>query len=323
LIDLSSNENPYEPSNNTINAANKGLKNLNRYINKENLNKLKKVLGNYNNVSAERIIIGSGTEILFKEIIYNFSKNRNIITFNPSFINSINIAKYNAKKIIKIQLTPPEFKVNWESLIKEPSLIIIDSPNNPTGKSLIARNDVINLLKNKDCLLLIDEAYYEFSKTTFVDLIDEYPNLAVSRTLDKAYSLAGLRISYLIVGDVFLNRLQQYTSSINNSTCLASIQAINEKEYALNNVEIIINERNRISNELKKIGFEVYDSSTNFLLVKSPISQLALKLKKRNILISDLSTNWFYDYYRISIATPKENDILITELKNILNNTKF
>ncbi|MEA1974554.1 MAG: aminotransferase class I/II-fold pyridoxal phosphate-dependent enzyme [Bacillota bacterium] len=320
MIDLSSNENPYEPSNNTINAANRGLKNLNKYIDKKNINELKKILGNYNNVSTERIILGSGTENLFKEIIYNFSKNRNIITFNPSFMNSINIAKYNAKKIIKVQLTPPEFKVNWKSLINEPSLVIIDSPNNPTGKCLITRDDVINLLKNKNCLLLIDEAYYEFSKTTFVDLIDEYPNLAVSRTLDKAYSLAGLKISYLIVGDVFLNRLHHYSPSINNSTCLASIQAIKEKEYALNNVEIIINERNRVSNELKKIGFEVYDSSTNFLLIKSPISELALKLKKRKILISDLSTNWFYNYYRISIASPKENNILITTVKKLINN---
>ncbi|MEA3422674.1 MAG: aminotransferase class I/II-fold pyridoxal phosphate-dependent enzyme [Bacillota bacterium] len=319
---MSSNENPYKPSKKVMDAAIKGLENLNRYVDKKDVNMLKKTLGEYNDVSSERIVVGSGTNALFKEIIYDFSKNRNIMTFNPSFMSSIDVARYNARKIIKVQLTPPDFEIDWESLIIGPSLIVLDYPNNPTGKCLIKREDLIKLLKNKDCLILIDEAYYEFSKRTFIDLIDDYPNLAISRTLDKAYSLAGLRISYLIAGDVFLSRLRQYDSAITCSACYAAIAAIKDKEHAFDHVKKIIAERDRLSLELKKIGFEVYESRTNFLLVKTSIDQLALRLKKENILIGDLSRNWLSGYYRISIGNHEENNCLMNAIKNILSSIK-
>ncbi len=319
MIDLSSNENPYKPTEKVMDAAIKGLENLNRYVSKEEVNMLKKTLGEYNDISSERILIGPGTDALFKEIVYNFSKNRNIMTFNPSFMSSIDVAKYNAKKTIKVQLAPPDFKIDWESLIDGPSLIILDYPNNPTGKCLIERDDLIKLLKNKDCLVLIDEAYYEFSRNTFIDLIDEYPNLAISRTLDKAYSLAGLRISYLIAGDVFLSRLGRYDSAISRSACYAAIATIEDKEHAFDHVKMIIAERDRLSKELTELGFEVYDSQTNFLLIKTSIDQLASRLKKENIIISDLSRNWLNGYHRISIGNHEENDSLINAIKILVN----
>jgi histidinol-phosphate aminotransferase len=301
-------------------AAIKGLDNLNRYVEIKEVDMLKKALGKYNNVSDDRIVVGTGTDALFKQIIYNFSKNRNIITLNPSFIGSLGIAKYNAKRIIKVQLSPPDFKIHWESLINEPSLIIIDSPNNPIGECLLTREDLIKLLENNDYLVLIDEAYYEFSNVTFVDLIDKYPNLAVSRTLDKAYALAGLRLSYLIAGDIFLSRLEQYNYAISRSACYAAIAAIEDKNYAFKHVKMIIDERDRLRNRLTELGFVVYDSQTNFLFVKTSIDQLALRLKKEKILISDLSKNWLSGYYRITIGNHEENNILIDVIKNISKN---
>ena len=147
MIDLTSNENPYKPSEAVINAAIDGLENLNRYVSKEEINTLQKLLGEYNDIANDRIIIGPGTDSLFKEIIYTFSKNKNIITLNPSFINSIDVAKYNAKKIIRIQLTPPNFEIDWEAQINGSSLIILDYPNNPTGQCLIKRESLIKFVR--------------------------------------------------------------------------------------------------------------------------------------------------------------------------------
>ena len=117
---------------------------------------------------------------------------------------------------------------------------------------------------------------------------------------------------------MFLSRLRQYNFAISRSACYAAIATIEDKEHAFDHVKMIIAERDRLSKELIELGFEVYDSQTNFLLIKTSIDQLALKLKKENIMISDLSRNWLGGYYRISIGNHEENNILIRVIKNIL-----
>ncbi len=315
MIDLSSNENPYEPSKRVIEAVMQSAFHLNRYVGHGELDALKEAISDYNQVSKERIFVGPGTDYLFKETIFNFAKNKDVITFNPSFFGSVESAKYTAKRIMKIQLVPPEYKINLEALTGGPSLMLLDSPNNPTGRCLIERKQLIEILGNSDNLVLIDEAYYEFSKKSFVDLVEKYPNLAIARTLDKAFSLAGLRVSYLIAGDRFLRRLSSHAQVVNRPACRAAITAIKDKAYAFNNVKIIINERERLRGELEMAGLAVTPSQTNFLLVRTSIPEFALRLNKENILISDLSDTWLKNCYRISVGNQWENDLLLNAIR--------
>ncbi|MEA3457682.1 MAG: aminotransferase class I/II-fold pyridoxal phosphate-dependent enzyme [Candidatus Thermoplasmatota archaeon] len=323
MIKLNMNENPYPPPENILKAAKRGFNNMNRYSKLKYSNRLRELIALYNNISKERIILSPGSEFLLREIINIFSKDRKIIMTNPTFFPALEHASKNAKKIIKYQLSPPEFKLNQEMILGEfyePTLIIIDNPNNPTGKMLLDKSFVEKMLQNKNVFLLIDEAYYEFAKYTFIDLIEKYPNLAIARTMDKAFSLAGLRLGYFIAGEYFTRELSDFPKLLPTPTTFAAIEALKNHEYVNRNIKKIIGERKRVEDELKKLGIEVFPGEANFILIRCKMPNLAEKLVDKEIIIKDLSGNWLNNFYRISIGLPKENDAFLSEIGNIKTN---
>jgi histidinol-phosphate aminotransferase len=323
LIRLDLNENPYPPPRNILEEARKGLREINRYCEPACLEELKRSIEEYTGVPERHIIVSPGSDMILREIIHIFSIDRKIIMLNPSFFPALECAKKYSRKMIKIHITPPEFNLNPEILLeeaKEPSLVIIDNPNNPTGKEFLDRDLVTGLLDNENTLLVIDEAYYEFTGRTFSKLINKYSNLAITRTLDKGFSLAGLRVGYLLAGDKFLEGLSDYKAILPRPSVYAAIAALKEKQYMVGNVRRIISERERLLKELGKLGIEAYNSSANFILVRSDIIDLGEKLRMKGIAIRDLSTQWIPGYYRVSIGLPEENDILLEKLREITAN---
>lgn len=319
LINLQSNENPFLPPKNVIEAAKKGLKNINRYSELEYLNELKQLLADYNDISPQRITLSPGSDLLLRNIINTFSKNRKIITINPSFFSIFHQALKFANKLIKIQLVPQNFALKPELILYElddPTLIILDNPNNPTGAILLDENLIENILQSPNVLLLIDEAYFEFSKQTFAGLIERYPNLAILRTMDKAFSLAGLRLGYLLAGDAFKNNFLDFPKFLPTPTLFAGIEALKNPKYVFENVEKIIAERERVKEGLRKLNIEVFPSKGNFLLIKSNVPDFEQKIIEKGILIKSLSEEWLSDFYRVSIGLPKENDTFLLAMKN-------
>jgi len=317
LINLQANENPFLPPENVMEAAKKGLKNINRYSELEYLNELKQLLADYNDISPQRITLSPGSDLLLRDIINIFSKNRKIITINPSFYSISHQTLKFANKLIKIQLVPQNFVLKPELILYElddPTLIIIDNPNNPTGAILLDENLIENILQSPNALLLIDEAYFEFSKQTFAGLIEQYPNLAILRTMDKAFSLAGLRLGYLLAGDSFINNFLDFPKFLPAPTLLAGIEALKNPEYVFENVEKIIAERERVKGKLHKLNIEVFPSKGNFLLIKSNAPDFEQKMVEKGILIRSLSEEWLSDFYRVSIGLPKENDTFLSAI---------
>ena len=323
MIKLNMNENPYSPSKKVLKAAKLGINNINRYSELKYSNNLKKLLASYNNVSKERIILSPGSEFILREIIYIFSKGRKLIMTNPTFFPALEHAVKNAKKIIKYQLSPPEFKLNQKIILEElyePTLIIIENPNNPTGKILLNESFVEKILQNENALLLVDEAYYEFVKCTFIDLIEKYPNFAIARTMDKAFSLAGLRLGYFIAGDYFLTELYDFPKFLPTPVMFAAIEALKNLEYVNENIERIIGEKKRVENELEKLRVEIFPGKANFILIRCKIPNLAKKMIDKGIIISDLSINWLDGFYRVSIGLPEENNAFLLEIGNMKTN---
>ena len=319
-INLHTNENPYLPDEKIHQAAMKGLDYINRYPELSDINELKKLLSKYNaDFHSEQIILSHGSDLLLREIINIFSKNRKIMMLSPSFFSVSQYALKQAGKLTKFQLSPPHFALDTDFLLNElnePTLLLIDNPNNPTGKIVLNYDLVEKILQNKKTLVLVDEAYFEFSGQTFAGLLKKHPNLAITRTMDKAFSLAGLRLGYLLAGDYFKNYFTDYSQLLSNPTVFAAIESLKNIELMKQVVAKIVDERERVSIKLKELGFEVFPSETNFLLIKSKIPELALKLKNKGILIYDLSSIYFNDFYRITIGNSNENDnLLITILK--------
>jgi len=318
-INLHTNENPYIPGNDIQKAAQKGLGKINRYSELKDLIELKELLGKYNNVPIDRIVLSHGSDLLIREIINIFSKDRKIIMVSPSFFPVAKYALNQARKLTRIQISTPDFKLDPYLLLNElnePTLLIIDNPNNPTGKILMDDSLAEKILQNKNTLLLADEAYYEFSGQTFASMITKYSNLAITRTMDKAFSLAGLRLGYLLMGDYYKEHFSNFPTNLSTPTLFAAIEALKKPEYMTANVDKILNEKIRVEKELLKTGIEVFSGSTNFILIKSKNSDFARKLMDSGILIKDLSDEWLGGFYRISIGLPDENDALLSIINN-------
>lgn len=312
---------PYPPPKRVVEAAKETALSLNRYANPQDMDRLKDLLADYSDVTKERIILGPGSDILLRELIRTFSKGRKIVTVNPSFFPTVQAAKKFGKEMIRVQLIPPDFEINQKILTEsqnEPSLIIIDNPNNPTGKILLRRDAVKKFVHQADSLLVVDEAYFEFSGISFADMVNENPNLSITRSLDKAFSLAGARIGYLIAGDHFLEELSDFRTFPSRLGLSAALEAMKDPSYASKNVGKVAEEKGRLKEELEKLGLEVYSSNTNFLLVRSEDPDIAKKLRDQGISVLDLSKQWLSGFIRISVGTKEDNDKLIDKISEII-----
>ena len=268
-VKLNMNEVPYLPPKEIIEAAQKGLTNLNRYSDPEDLEQLRGLLADYCAVPKKHIIPGSGSDLLLREAIHTLSGGRKIVMVNPSFLPTVQAAKQFATKLVGIRLSPPDFDLNVDLLLdqlQEPCLLIIDNPNNPTGKILLNRQVVASIVENTDALLVVDEAYYEFSEMTFVDMVHDHPNLAITRTMDKAFSLAGARIGYMVAGEAFFEAFSSFYMLLPRAGLFAAIAAVQNPAYMRRNVGRVIAERERVWNTLNESAIQVYPSTTNFLL---------------------------------------------------------
>jgi histidinol-phosphate aminotransferase len=320
-IRLNMNEMPYPPPQRVIEAAQKGLSNLNRYADPEHLGYLRRLLADYAGVSEKHVIPSTGSNLLLREMIHVFSKGRKVVMVSPSFLPTVEAAKQFATKSVSIRLSPPEFDLNSEMLmktVKEPSLVLIDSPNNPTGKILITRETVESLTQNTDVLMVIDEAYYEFSQVTFADMVPDHPNLAITRTMDKAFSLAGARVGYVIAGERFVSAFSSYDPFLPQCSLYAATEALNDLSYVRRNVRRVIEERKRVLRKLDKLGAHVYSSDTNFVLTNMGLSDAARQFRDLGVLVSDLSTQLPPGFIRVSVGTHEENNVFLDSCMKIL-----
>jgi histidinol-phosphate aminotransferase len=320
IVRLHMNEVPYSPPQDVIEAARKGLSELNRYADPEDLGQLRGLLADYSRVPKHHVVLSPGSDLLLREILHTFSKGRQVVMVSPSFFPTIQAAKQFASKQLSIRLSPPAFGLPVELLanaLDEPSLAIIDNPNNPTGSTLLDRQAVEAIVEHQETLLVIDEAYFEFSGITCAGMVEDQPRLAITRTMDKAFGLAGARIGYAIAGEAFLDRLASFYALLPRPSLYAAMEALKHPSYMRENVRQIVEERERLRQALDGLGVHVYPSSTNFLLVEMEMPDAAERLKDADVLVSDVSNQMPSGFVRISIGTRKENDAFLTRYKKV------
>ncbi len=317
MIDLSSNENPYQVSKKVGNAVISSVEYLNRYLGYEDISRLKEAIAAYAVVEKNSILVASSTNYLFEKVIIGMAKGRDVFVFNPTLFHSVEIVPDVGGRIVRLQLTPPDFIIDWSSVGSIPSLVFIDNPNHPTGKCLIDREQLKVLLENENNLVVIDEAGFEYSGNSFVDFITLYPNLAITRTLDKAFGLAGMKVSWLVGGKAFSKILASREVLINRPAYLAALAALEDSAYMLENVRKTVCERNRLEMGLKKLGFDVFPSEANYLLIRTEIPDFVLRLKQVGFLIYDLSPFWLAGFCIVSVGNEEENEALLQVIEKI------
>ncbi|MFX1442394.1 MAG: pyridoxal phosphate-dependent aminotransferase [Promethearchaeota archaeon] len=320
-IRLDKNEMPNPPPIEIIEKVKLSIGQLNRYTPQNEVTKFIDLLSDYANIPPESLILCSGSDILIKEFIYLFSRGRQIIIADPTFFLISNAAQKTSSHILKVRLKEPEFNFPLEPIvdeIKKPTLMVIDNPNNPTGNLLLDEKDVKIILENENVILLVDEAYFEFSNVGFANLIKDYPNLAISRTLSKSFGLAGSGIGYLIAGELTQQRFSGLEIMLPYPSIIAGIQALKNRNYMLEFLNEVNQEKQRVMKLLSELGMSVYPSYTNFLLIKTKIPDLAQKLEKKGIYVSNLfHYSLSKEFIRASIGSKIENDSFIDTLRDM------
>ena len=192
---------------------------------------------------------------------------------------------------------------------------------------MLSLSDVERIVStNPDNVVIIDEAYIDFGGESAIRLTDRYDNLLVTRTFSKSYSLAGARLGFGIgakslIAD--LNTIKYSTNpyNVNRMTMAAGVAALKDNGYYMNNCKTIIENREWTSKELKKLGFTVTDSMTNFIFAKSDKiggKELYLALRENGVLIRHFDNPIITDYNRITVGTKLQMETLLETVKTIL-----
>ncbi|HYM00967.1 MAG TPA: aminotransferase class I/II-fold pyridoxal phosphate-dependent enzyme, partial [Blastocatellia bacterium] len=203
------------------------------------------------------------------------------------------------------------------------SVLILCSPNNPTG-SRITDAELVLLAKDLDGIVVVDEAYHEFSGGTVVPLLSELPNLIVLRTFSKAMAMAGLRVGYMIASPELTREVQKATLPYNVNFLSATVARIACQRFELlkPHIELIISERDRLLKAVARIpGLTPVPTSSNFFLVRTAMDPKVLfeRLLEHDVLVRDVSKYpMLSDYTRVSVGRPEENDIIIKALTEVM-----
>lgn len=320
-IQLNLNEMYKAPPKEIINPVKESINQINRYTPQKEVNILTELLAQYTNTSNDSIILSSGSDLLIKEFIFLFSHNRQIIIAEPTFVVINNAAQNAGSPLIKIRLHESDFKLSLEALLNEldkPSLLIFDNPNNPTGSLIIDRYQIERILEFDDIILFIDEAYFEFSKVSFVNLIEKYPNIAILRTLSKSFGLAGSGIGYLVAGDLIRKKFQGLDIMLPYPSVIAGINALRHQDYMIDYINEVENEKQRITEYLSKLNITCFPSYANFLLIKTKTPNISQILAKQGILVHDVTNHLSSEFIRVTIGSKKENEYFLRTIEKII-----
>lgn len=327
IIKLNANENPYPPSPKAIEA----LQNFNcsslRFYPDANAVEFKKAIAKFYNVHPENVFLGNGSDDVIALCFQSFFNSEKPIVF-PDITYSFYPVWCNLFKIpYKNYPLSNDFRINVEDYKEENGGIIIPNPNAPTslgeGKEFIEK--LLNY--NQDSIVIIDEAYVDFGGYSSVELIDKFENLVVVGTFSKSRSLAGMRIGFAIGSKELISVLEAVKNSYNsytvNSVSMAvGTASINDKEYFEKTVSKVIATRERITDELRELGFTVLDSKTNFLFATyngKNMKDYFEWLKAQNVFIRYFNIPKIDNYVRITIGTDEEMNVFLDKTKEYLS----
>ena len=312
---LDANENPFDTG-------------LNRYPDPYQ-QVVKAKIADIKNVRQDRIILGNGSDEVIDLLFRAFCEpgQDEVIILPPTYGMYQVSADINNVKTVKVSLTT-DFEIDepklLEAINENTKIIWFCSPNNPTGNTLDpeAITRVLNSFKG---IVVVDEAYIDFSESqSWIDFLDFHPNLFVMQTLSKAWGLAGLRLGMGFASNEIVSILNKVKPpyNINTLTQEKALDALGHLEEKNESVDIILAERVKLGQALAELETvrHIYPSDANFLLVKIDNATDAYnQLVEKSIIVRNRSTvTLCEDCLRITVGTPKENEKLISALKELI-----
>ena len=323
-IKLNTNESPYPPAPDVIEAVKKEAGILQLYSDPECFVLREKIAKVYD-VEIENVIVSNGSDDILNFAFAAFGDNGKTAIFPDITYGFYTVfANLNGVDYKQIPLDE-DFTINPQHYYNAPGPVFIANPNAPTGIEM-PNEEIENIIKNNpDNVVIIDEAYIDFGGESSVPLTKKYDNVVVVQTFSKSRSLAGGRLGFAIaskalIDDLTTIKFSTNPYSVNRMTMAAGIAVMENNDYYMNNCRQIEKTREYVTDALTQTGFDVIPSKANFIFAKSDAIQgeeLYLKLKQNGILVRHFTNPRICDYIRITIGSMEQMEKFIETVKNI------
>jgi histidinol-phosphate aminotransferase len=318
-VKLASNENNYGPSPKVAEAIKAALPELRTYPYRDS--QLSEKIAKYCGVAKENIITGNGSDESI-DLAYKTFKGP-VHSFNPTYSEYRIFSEGLGGKYAETDLEP-DYSLSVKKFLKESKdagILVLCSPNNPTG-TVIPEGDLVEIL-GAGKTTVVDEAYVEFYGKSFTSLVKDYKNLILLRTFSKAFALAGVRVGYIVTDPEAVEALGKVKPpfSVNSLAQAAAIAALDDVAYMKKTVEKIRSDREMMYKELSK-KYKTTRSESNFILFDvSPAKAKDVydKFMEKKIIVRTPGKyrDFSGEYIRVTIGTTEENKKFVAALKEI------
>jgi histidinol-phosphate aminotransferase len=329
LIKLNTNENPYPPSPKVLAAIKAAADERLRLYPNPTADRLRGKLAQFHGCAPGQIIVGNGSDELLALAVRAFVEPGHIVQyFTPSYSLYPVLADIHGARRNAVPLAP-DFALPSVSQLRRQGawdgrapLTFITTPNAPSGRGYGAE-ELRAFCRAQSGVVVLDEAYVDFAREHAFSLALEFPHVLVARTFSKAYSLCFLRVGYCAGHATLIEALQKIRDSynVNGLGQAAALATFGDLPYYRRNFKRLVATRERLSDQLRALGFAVPPSQTNFIFTRPPkfaAQEWLRKLRERRVLVRWFATPETRDYLRISIGTDAEADALLRAAHKIL-----
>lgn len=328
-VRLNTNESPIEPPREFVRALADAVADVswNRYPDRS-ARELRGAIGALHGVGPENVFVANGSNEVLQSVLLAYSgAGRTVATFEPTYQLHSHIARIAGATVVQGRRNP-DFTLEVDEVRRvcgdaKPSVTFLCSPNNPTG--MAESPDVVNAaIANAPGVVVVDEAYAQFSPHTALGNVNDSARVAVSRTFSKTWSMAALRLGYLVapkwmIDDLEIVTLPYHLDALKQRAGLLALQHVAHMESG---VQAVITERERILAAMQRLPLTVWPSQANFILFR-PTERSGREvwqgLLDAGVLVRDCSS-WegLTDCLRVTVGTPQENDAFLTALRGVV-----
>ena len=327
IVRLSANENPYGPSSKALQAMTDSFGLACRYPDEHN-NLLIDKLAKLNGVSHDQILLGDGSGEILKLCAETFTgpQDGKLVAADPTFEAILNGASANGAEVVKVPLTS-SFAHDLPKMLTaaKGGVIYICNPNNPTA-SITPKDELHEFIvkTTPDTMILVDEAYFHYADSpdyeSVIPLVEERPNLIVSRTFSKIYGMAGLRCGYCVAQKETVERMRrnQMWDSVNCMALAAATASLDDPDHVPNGQRLNREAKTFVISELDKMGYKQIPSQANFIMFdcKRPVVPIIKAMKERNVHVGRLFPA-LPNHMRLTIGKKSEMESFLAAFREV------
>ncbi len=325
-IKLASNENPYAPIPQVVDAVAAAAAEVNRYSD-HRAGELRSAIADWHGVRDDHITVGCGSVGLIQQLFLTYvDPGDEVVTPWRSFeVYPIDTMLMGAQ-LVSVPLVDGAFDLDAvaDAVTERTKLVLIATPNNPTGPA--ASTDALRAMLEqipRRVIVLVDEAYREFVDPSFGDpvhdLLPDFPNVVVSRSMSKAYGLAGLRVGYLVADPAVVTEVDKtlLPFAVNLVAQAGALAAVRHRAEYQPKIDAIISERERVVSELEAAGWQLFPTQANFVYLElgDRTDGIYVELERRGVVTRPFAGEGI----RVTIGTPAENDRFLAALAEVIS----